>query len=100
MNMDGKVNNSDKVLPILGGHEEASKSKKKKYIIIAVVAAVVILAVVLGLTLGGKDDGPTPAPPVPPGGSGYNPYSVEAVKIDGRDNEVSGTIKADADKVV
>ena len=80
---------------------EDSNKKKKKYLIGGgIFVVIVIIAIILGVTLSKKDDGPTPDPgpgpgpqPVPPTPENYNPYEFDESSLLETPNFASGVIR-------
>jgi quinol-cytochrome oxidoreductase complex cytochrome b subunit len=60
------------------GSAVTTNSKRKWYIIGGVVTAVVVVGIILGVTLSGNKDSPTPPSPTK---NYYNPYSADSNSI-------------------
>ena len=80
------------------------KAKKYKWWI-GGAAIIVLIAIILGVTLGKKDDNPDvpptpPKPPTPPSPPDvYNPYTVESSTIFDAQHTLTGILQASNDKL-
>jgi hypothetical protein len=104
--------NSGRILPNAGaahadqnGTTFLEKCKKYKWFIVGAVV-VFLVALIIGLTVGNKDEppvppGPGPDPPTPPAPtpSDYNPYEVSDINLDVETEFVKGNLIVNQEKL-